>query len=54
MFTRRLTASMLVMPLAAIVGHASVQTTAKYDRRGERAKEQAANNLNVAYEPTKR
>ena len=35
--------------VAAIVGHATVQTTAKYERRGERAKEQAADSLHIAY-----
>jgi hypothetical protein len=37
--------------VAGIVGHNSVQTTARYDRRGERAKQAAADNLHLAYTP---
>lgn len=37
--------------VADIVGHQSVETTAKYDRRGERAKQKAADNLHLAYTP---
>ncbi len=38
-----------VSTIAAIVGHASVATTARYDRRGERAKEAAAGFISVPY-----
>jgi integrase len=40
--------------IAGIVGHSSVQTTARYDRRGERAKQAAADNLHLAYTPRKK
>lgn len=43
-----------LVTVAAIVGHSSVQTTARYDRRGERAKQAAADNLHLAYTPRKR
>lgn len=38
-----------ISTVAAMMGHASVQTTAKYDRRGERAKENAAAFISVPY-----
>jgi site-specific recombinase XerD len=38
-----------IATVAAIVGHSSVVTTARYDRRGERAKEVAAGFINVPY-----
>ena len=38
-----------VSTIAAIVGHASVTTTARYDRRGERSKEAAAGLVSVPY-----
>ena len=40
--------------IAGIVGHSSVQTTARYDRRGERAKQAAADNLHLASTPRKK
>jgi integrase len=43
-----------IATVAGIVGHSSVQTTARYDRRGERAKQAAADNLHLAYTPRKK
>ena len=38
-----------IATVAALLGHASVETTARYDRRGERAKEAAAACISVPY-----
>lgn len=38
-----------IATVAAIVGHEDVKTTARYDRRGERAKQAAATLVNVPY-----
>lgn len=51
---RRTTASDLLdiadaVTVAATLGHASTNTTAKYDKRGERARRKAAQGLHIAY-----
>jgi site-specific recombinase XerD len=38
-----------IATVAALLGHAKVETTARYDRRGERAKEAAAACISVPY-----
>jgi len=51
---RRTTASDLLdltdaVTTAGVLGHASTDTTAKYDRRGERARRKAAQGLHIPY-----
>ena len=51
---RRTTASDLLdltdaVTVAGVLGHTSTDTTAKYDRRGERARRKAAQGLQIAY-----
>jgi len=40
--------------VAAHLGHASTDTTARYDRRGERARRKAVQRLHIAYAPKER
>lgn len=46
-----LDASQDVIAVSGLLGHSSVNTTARYDRRGERAKAAVARKLHVPYHP---
>jgi integrase len=47
--TNPINASVDLVLVAGILGHSSVQTTARYDQRREQAKKRAARSLHVPY-----